>query len=77
MSDQTLRLSLLMLFWKAYFTPNAARPNFAVLTSAYVHRIISSSEYGEIIADGVEFTHGNDEKIHTVRATKEVILSAG
>lgn len=60
-----------------YYLPNAARPNFVVLTSAYVHRIISSSEGGEIVASGVEFSHGKDENVHITRATKEVILSAG
>ena len=46
-----------------------------MLVSAYVHRIITESVGDEVIAKGVEFSHGG--VTHVVNANEEVILSAG
>ena len=60
----------------AFYLPNTGRRNFFVLTNAHVHRVLTEPDAnGKLIAVGVEFGHG--ERIHTVKAAKEVILCAG
>ena len=61
---------------QAYYLPNKDRPNFTVLVAAHVHRVLpASNASSEFTAESVEFEHGG--RIHTVRANKEIILSAG
>ncbi|BET01793.1 Dehydrogenase [Nesidiocoris tenuis] len=56
----------------AYLQPvSASRENLHILTGALVSKIIIENK----VAKGVEFIH--DDKVHSVQATKEVILSAG
>ena len=55
----------------AFLAPAANRPNLTVVTRALAHRV--SIEDGR--ATGVEFRSGRD--VVTVRATREVVLSAG
>ncbi|KAJ8468739.1 hypothetical protein ONZ51_g9450 [Trametes cubensis] len=60
----------------AYYLPNKDRPNLAVLVAARVNRILPSSDGGLVFsAERVEFEYGGE--LHTVRAKKEIILSAG
>ncbi|KZT09996.1 GMC oxidoreductase [Laetiporus sulphureus 93-53] len=59
----------------AYLLPVIDRPNLKVLTEAYVTKIITSRDGGEMIANGVEFECNGCT--YTVYAGKEVILSAG
>ena len=60
----------------AYYLPNAARPNFCVLTEALVTEVILVESPGaEWIASGVRFRHGDDE--YAVTATREVVICAG
>lgn len=54
-----------------YLRPNLQRKNLHVLTEAYATKILFD-EHG---ATGVEFSHSG--KLHTVKASKEVVLSAG
>ncbi len=56
---------------KAYLTPNRARPNLRVVTGAHATRVLIES--GRAV--GVAYVQGGAE--HTVRAGREVILSAG
>ena len=61
---------------QAYYLPNKDRPNLAVLVAARVNRILPSSDGGLVFsAERVEFEYGGE--LHTVRAKKEIILSAG
>ena len=47
-----------------------------VLVNARVDRVqTEKGANGNLVATGVEFTHG--DKTHTVKAKKEVLLSAG
>ena len=52
------------------------RPNLTILTDAQAVRVLFATEFGKLIATGVEYrtTSGT---IETVKANKEVILSAG
>ncbi|EKM48820.1 uncharacterized protein PHACADRAFT_202352 [Phanerochaete carnosa HHB-10118-sp] len=60
----------------AFYLPNKDRPNLSVLTDAHVRRVLTQpGAAGNLTATGVEFGYGGD--IHSVRATREVILSAG
>lgn len=60
----------------AFYLPNRDRENLFVLTNAHVHRVVTEpGTAGDLTAVGVEFGHGGD--IHSVRASREVILSAG
>ncbi|KAF8958575.1 GMC oxidoreductase [Flammula alnicola] len=61
----------------AYLLPNLGRPNLSVLTDALVSHIIfgDALKGQDLTATGVEFIHGG--KLYTVKANKEVILSAG
>ena len=54
-----------------YFRPNADRPNLKVLVEALATKITMDGN----TATGVEFMH--NEKRHSVKASKEVILSGG
>ena len=60
---------------QSYLFPALGRPNLAVLTEAYVTRVLTSQKEGGLVATGVEFTRG--DKTYTVKAKKEVLLSAG
>ncbi|KAI9068482.1 GMC oxidoreductase [Trametes sanguinea] len=60
----------------AFYLPNKDRPNLTVLPSAYVSRVLPSSQStSEFKAEAVEFRHNG--QVYTVRANKEIILSAG
>jgi choline dehydrogenase-like flavoprotein len=56
---------------KAYLTPHLARPNLQVITGAHATRILMEGRR----AVGVEYLQGGQR--HTVRAAREVLLSAG
>jgi choline dehydrogenase-like flavoprotein len=56
---------------KAYLTPNLARPNLTVITSAHTTRILTEGKR----TVGVEYRHGNETK--QIKASKEVLLCAG
>ncbi len=56
---------------KAYLTPNLNRPNLKVITHAVTARILLDGKR----ATGVQFYQGN--QLQTVRARREVLLSAG
>lgn len=56
---------------KAYLTPNLGRPNLRVITGAQTTRVL----FEERRAVGVEFLQGGHKQ--TLRAAREVILSAG
>ncbi|EIW58409.1 GMC oxidoreductase [Trametes versicolor FP-101664 SS1] len=60
---------------KGYIYPALGRPNFEVLTEAFVRRVLTKQEGEELVATGVEFQHGGH--FHIVNAGKEVILNAG
>ncbi|TFK79184.1 GMC oxidoreductase [Polyporus arcularius HHB13444] len=57
-----------------YLVPALSRPNLAVLTGAYVRRLLTNIK-GEVVATGVEFEH--DGKIHIVNVSREALLCAG
>ncbi|KAJ7587562.1 alcohol oxidase [Mycena floridula] len=59
----------------AYYLPNETRPNFSVLLTAHVHRVVTSKDGDKVTATGVEFHYGSE--VHLARAAKEVILCAG
>lgn len=61
----------------AFFASNYERPNFSVLTTAYVRRILTTGQAGEIEATGAEFSYGGENTVYKAHATQEVILSAG
>ena len=56
---------------KAYPTPNLSRPNLKVITNAHTMRVLMEGKR----AVGVEFVQ--DGAKHQLRATREVIVSAG
>jgi len=56
---------------RAYLTPNLGRPNLAVRTQTHATRVLFEGKR----AVGVEYRHGGQTR--TVRARREVILSAG
>ncbi|KAK4297265.1 hypothetical protein Pmani_030307 [Petrolisthes manimaculis] len=57
---------------RAYLAPAATRPNLHILTHATVHRVIFDQNKRAV---GVEYEHKG--KVHSVRAVKEVVVSAG
>ncbi|EED84982.1 hypothetical GMC oxidoreductase, partial [Postia placenta Mad-698-R] len=59
----------------AYLLPALDRPNLTVVSEASVTRVITEQQGNELVATGVEFSHG--ETIYKVYAAKDVILSAG
>ena len=56
---------------KAYLTPNLARPNLTVITSAHTTRILLEGKR----AVGVEYRQGTE--IKQIKASREVLLCAG
>ncbi|KAG5723044.1 Choline dehydrogenase [Termitomyces sp. T112] len=58
----------------AYYEPNQSRPNLKIICGAQATRIILSGK-DTLVANGVEYLV--DGVLHTINATKEVILSAG
>ncbi len=56
---------------KGYLTPNLGRPNLKVIT----HAVSAKVELTDRRATGVQFYQGN--QLHSVRARREVIVSAG
>lgn len=52
------------------------RPNLTIITHAHVQRLILSDEAGQLSATGAEYRDA-DGNLHSVSATREVILSAG
>ena len=56
---------------KAYLTPNLARPNLTIITSAHTTRILLDGKR----AVGVEYRQGNE--IKQIKASREVLLCAG
>ncbi|KAJ7983000.1 alcohol oxidase [Mycena polygramma] len=61
----------------AYYKPVASRPNLKLLTGAQVTKILFKPDLvdGNRVAHGVEFTV--DGNLHSVFASKEIVLSAG
>ncbi|CDO76653.1 GMC oxidoreductase [Trametes cinnabarina] len=62
----------------AFYLPNKDRPNFTVLVSAQVNRVIPSSDddgESDFTAELVEFEY--EGQVYTVHAKKEIILCAG
>ncbi|EIW61651.1 GMC oxidoreductase [Trametes versicolor FP-101664 SS1] len=60
----------------AFYLPYKDRSNFTVLVSAHVNRVIPASDDGsQFVAESVEFEHKG--QVYTVRAKKDIILSAG
>ncbi|KAJ7199539.1 alcohol oxidase [Mycena rebaudengoi] len=58
-----------------YYQPNASRPNFTVLVSAQVTKIVLKMNSGVATAEKVSFVHNGET--HEVAVAKEVILCAG
>ncbi|KAG6811201.1 hypothetical protein H0H92_008563 [Tricholoma furcatifolium] len=58
----------------AYYEPNQSRPNLKVIMGAHASRIITSGK-DVVVATGVEYL--KDGVLHTINATKEVIVSSG
>jgi choline dehydrogenase-like flavoprotein len=59
---------------KGYLTPNLARPNLTVITSAHTTRILTEGKR----AVGVEYRHGSQgSRVKQLKASKEVVLCAG
>jgi choline dehydrogenase-like flavoprotein len=52
------------------------RPNLTIITRAHATRLILESDSGQLTAKGVEY-RDDAGQIHSVRAEKEIILSAG
>ncbi|KAJ7444018.1 alcohol oxidase [Mycena latifolia] len=69
--------SLGVRFYSApgYFAPNMQDSNLIVLTGAQATKINFSKIKGQIIASSVDFVVGDQQ--YTVKASKEVVLSAG
>lgn len=59
----------------AYYSPNSGRKNLTVLTCAFVKRIEFNTRISPVTAVGVWFSLSGKELF--VRATQEIILSAG
>jgi len=62
-----------------YLDPLPPRPNYDVLTDAYVTRLLfnSSSPANNLTANAVEYTRDGGETKLTVKVNKEVILAGG
>ncbi|KAJ8087644.1 hypothetical protein PM082_006478 [Marasmius tenuissimus] len=62
----------------AYFAPASTRTNLFVLTTAYAHKLVTTGQGdGNIVATGVEFSYGDEKRVHVAHAKREVIISAG
>ncbi|KAI0019833.1 glucose-methanol-choline oxidoreductase-like protein [Xylariomycetidae sp. FL0641] len=59
----------------AYLKPVQSRENLTVITGAEVQKVLLSGAAPDAVATGVEYVHNGEVK--TVRAGREVILSAG
>lgn len=59
----------------AYYLPVQSRPNLHLMTGAHVEKIIFNTSSDLAIAEAVQFA--KDDKVMIVKATKEVILTAG
>jgi choline dehydrogenase-like flavoprotein len=59
----------------AYYEPAKGRPNLHVITGALVEKVLFDISDGDVIATGVQYLKDGDS--HTVKAHREVILSAG
>ncbi|KAJ7302957.1 hypothetical protein DFH08DRAFT_826111 [Mycena albidolilacea] len=65
-------------FYTSYYEPVKAHSNLLVLTGAQATRVIFASSLdgsGNLVASGVEYS--KDSQLHTVFATREVLLCAG
>jgi len=61
----------------AYYTADvSSRPNLRVVTGALVSKIVLDKKDGEVVATGVQFVSNSGKEI-IVKATREIILSAG
>ncbi|MBO6826524.1 MAG: choline dehydrogenase [Sneathiella sp.] len=60
---------------QTYLKRAEARSNLTILTDVMTRRVLMRDEEGELTAVGVEFDHHGERK--TLKANKEVILSAG
>jgi choline dehydrogenase-like flavoprotein len=60
---------------KAYYLPNAGRPNLILLTEALVSEVLLSQKEDQWVATGVRFMNKGEE--YVVSVSREVILSAG
>ncbi|KAF8313118.1 GMC oxidoreductase [Clavulina sp. PMI_390] len=60
-----------------YYAPNVNRPNLVVLPSAHVTKLILTGTGEPYTVSGVQFTVAGSDKAYEVKATREVILSAG
>jgi choline dehydrogenase len=60
---------------RAYYEPNASRPNLSLLTNALVSKIQMEQTDGDAKATGVQFVF--DGTTHTVKVKKEVIVCGG
>lgn len=58
----------------AYLTPVLDRPNLDVVTGATAHRLLFDGDRCTGVEYGVD---GADGRVHTVRAAREVVLTAG
>ncbi|KAG6843562.1 hypothetical protein H0H93_000629, partial [Arthromyces matolae] len=58
----------------AYYEPNQGRPNLTIISGAEATRVILSGS-NPVVATSVEYFQNG--VLHTVQATKEVIVSAG
>jgi len=61
---------------RAFLDPVRKRPNLTILTDAHVQRIELDTSSGHARAAGVEFRAG-DAGRHSIKARREVVLSAG
>lgn len=64
---------------RAYYYPVASRPNLSIMLNTTANRILWANQtgtFGPAVASGVEVTR-SDGTVETVKANKEVILSAG
>ncbi|KAJ8924237.1 hypothetical protein NQ315_007029, partial [Exocentrus adspersus] len=60
---------------RAYVRPARNRPNFHVMLNSTATRILLKTYDDKKIVDSVEFMYNN--KLHTVKVSKEVVLAAG
>lgn len=60
---------------KSYLRPAKDRANLEILTNAYAYKIVFQGTPPKAI--GVKYVHRNNEVVCLVKATKEIILSAG
>jgi choline dehydrogenase-like flavoprotein len=61
----------------AYFAPNESRSNLLILTGAHATKLNLSGEKEPYVVESVSFTVDGTEGILEVKASKEIIVSAG